>query len=211
MKSFFCRLMLIIALILVLAACNPENNPPAAPSQPVPIKAIGDGGLLTGSPCGPPCFFGMKPDATGYTASIDILSKSPDFKSCQEGDTADGGGAHEIKCENAFTISFTSDKKSLTYLDYQPASPITVQNVFDKLGEPKNLNVATGGDAKTVSKMWLFYPKYKMSILLADQDGDSFTITPDSKVQTVTYAGEKIYQAITDMAQSWSGFGKYLK
>ena len=209
MKRRTGRLIGILTLLIWITACNPANSP-AGSTIPMPVNThIEDGGLFTSSPCGPPCFYGIQPDVTNYDKVMSILSTNPDL-SCREEEDLDSKGPG-IKCGNSLVIYLDSDKKSVTALGYNPSSNITVQNVMDKFGVPEKVVVLTGGSSKIVSTMQLFYPKHKMSLLLDEQDGDSYMISSDCKVQTVTYDGEKTYQALTEMAQAWSDFGKYIK
>lgn len=210
MKRKIVQLIVIMALLIFLNACASENQPtlPANPTLTID-ELVGAGSLtLTGSACSAPCLLGIQPEVTGYNEAIRILSKNNDLGTCKEYNRETDGGGRGLQCENSFVITFDADGKIVTGLGYSPTSNFTVQNVLDTFGDPKNLEVATDY-SKPASTVRLFYPNYKMSIVLDDQAGEAYTISPDIKVRTVTYNGEKTYQALTLLAQHWSGFGKY--
>jgi hypothetical protein len=208
MKIKIVLLIVILTLLLFLNACTPENQPtmPAVPTATV--KDIVEGGLFPGSPCSAPCLLGIQPDLTNYDEAIKILSTNHELDSCKEYKPENAGGDVGIQCKNSFYISFDSEKKLVKSLGYDPASNFTVQNVIDQFGDPTNIYLESDY-SKAITNTQLFYAKYRMSILLEDQDGEAYTISPNSKVRMVIYDGEKPFQALTIMAQHWSGYGKY--
>ena len=207
-KLDFC--IKILMILIQLTACSKVSETPI-PARPTAVDLqIGDGGLFSGNPCGPPCFFGIRPEITGYDEVIRILSDKQDLNYCKEFDNSKEGGSRGIKCADSYVISFDQAQSVVTSLGFTPVEEITVQEVVEVYGEPDNISVSTGGYAKTVSTALLFYPQYKMRLLLEEQDGDAYLVQSSSKVDTIVYLGKTSFQKSVEWTQEWSGYGEYI-
>jgi hypothetical protein len=69
--------------------------------QDKPRSPLGDGGLLSREPCGPPCFFGIIPGVSSKDDAITMLRSHELYLDCSEYDnTSQGGfGALPAKCK----------------------------------------------------------------------------------------------------------------
>ena len=199
-----------LGFLIMLTACNKASETPTSIHPTVVDLQINDGGLFSGVPCGPPCFLGIRPDATSYDDMIGILSENQDLNYCKEYDNTDDGGDRGVKCANSYIISFDREKTVVTSLAFTPDVKIRLQEVLKAYGEPAGISVSTGGYAKTVSKALLFYPQYTMSITLEEQDGDAYLVQPGNKVDMIGYEGESSFQKSVKFAQEWFGYGKYI-
>jgi hypothetical protein len=203
-----CCIHFLGIMILLTACSNAGVTPTSTPPTAMDFQ-IGDGGLLSGYPCGPPCFLGVRPDVTDYDEVIGILSENHDLNYCKEFDNSQEGGSRGIYCADSYLIGFDRARTVVTHLGFTPSMEITLQEVVEIYGDPSRISVSTGGYAKTVSKARVFYPQYTMSILLEEQDGDMYLVQPSSKVDTIGYEGESSFQKSIEGTQKWSGYGEY--
>ena len=209
-KAKINRCINFLALLILLSACSKVSETPI-PARPTAVDLqIGDGGLFSGSPCGPPCFLGILPGVTSYDEVVSILSDNQDLNYCKEYDNTRDGGARGFLCADSYVIGFDRARSVVTHLGFTPTVEITLQEVVEAYGEPSRISVSTGGYAKTVSKARLFYPQYTMSLMLEEQEGDTYFIQPNSKVNTIGYEGESSFLTSVEWTQEWSGYGEYI-
>jgi len=201
---------ILLGLLILLTACSKASETPTSARPTAVDLQIGDGGLLSGHPCGPPCFLGIRPEITSYDEVIRILSDNQDLNYCKEFDNSQDGGSRGIKCTDSYVIGFDRARTVVTHLGFTPFVDITLQEVVEAYGEPSRISVSTGGYAKTVSTALLFYPQYTMSVMLEEQEGDVYLVQPSSKVSTIGYEGESSFLKSVEWAQEWSGYGEYI-
>ena len=85
MKAKVTCCIYILALLFLLTTCSKANENPI-PARPTAVDLkIGDGGLMSGIPCGPPCFLGIKPEVTSYDEVLGILSENQDLEYDHDG------------------------------------------------------------------------------------------------------------------------------
>ncbi|GAP16022.1 hypothetical protein LARV_03817 [Longilinea arvoryzae] len=204
------RCIKILVLLTLLSACSEASEPPILAHPTAVDLQIGDGGLFSGSPCGPPCFLGIQPDVTSYDEVISILSDNQDLNYCKEYDNTDDGGNRGIICAESYVIGFDRARTVVTHLGFTPTVQITMQEVVEVYGEPSGISISTGGYAKTVSTALLFYPQYNMRLLLEEQDGDTYLVQSSSKVDTIGYEEETSFQKSVEWAHEWFGYGEYI-
>jgi len=217
-------LSIVITLLLtgLLSAC--QTSTPTATLTPKPLHRpiystevplpIGDGGLLTKDPCGPPCFLGIVPDVTTYDETIQILTDYQYWDDCEEWDTYEDTGTLGIRCSETFIFYFYEDKSHAYTVAFGPQQEITVQDVIDEFGEPAYLNVIVTGYEESIREatIRLYYPDFKMAIWLEDQKGGSYLLEPTTKIDNVRYLGGDLDDSIfRPRKQDWQGYIEYFK
>jgi hypothetical protein len=219
-------LSIVITLLLtgLLAACQ-TSTPTATPTpkplhRPVPGSTtvvplpIGDGGLLSKEPCGPPCFLGVVPDTTTYDEAIQILTDYQYWDDCEEWDTTEVGGTLGIECSDTFLFGLNEDNSYVTRIVYNPQQAITVQDLIDEFGEPAYLNVSVSGYEESIRETTtrLYYPDLKMAIWLEYQKGGSYLLEPTTKIDNVRYLGaEHSARDFRFRRQAWQGYIEYFE
>lgn len=192
---------------------KPLHRPVPGPTTVVPLP-IGDGGLLTKDPCGPPCFLGVVPDVTTYDETVQILTDYQYWDDCKEWDTYEDTGTLGIRCSETFTFEFDQDKSHVIFVVYGPQQEITVQDLIDEFGEPAYLNVIVTGYEELTweASMRMYYPDFKMAIWLEDQKGGSYLLEPTTKIDNVRYLGGDLDDSIfRPHKQDWQGYIEYFK
>ena len=217
-------LSIVITLLLtgLLAAC--QTSTPTATPTPKPLHRpiystevplpIGDGGLLTKEPCGPPCFLGVVPDVTTYTEAIQILTDYQYLDSCEERDNTEEGGVQWIGCSTTFDFDFDQDKSHVIFVGFDPQQEITVQDVIDEFGEPTYLNLIVMGYEKPTQEtsIRMYYSDLRMAIWLEDQTGVSYKLEPTTKIDDVRYYGAENQNSIYwPLRQDWQGYIEYFE
>jgi len=225
------KLLMFAFCLVVLSACTPQITPematdtnPTATLTPKPLHRpiystevplpIGDGGLLSKEPCGPPCFLGIVPDVTTYDETVQILTDYQYWDACEEWDTYEDTGTLGIRCSQTFSFYFDPDKSHVYEVVFIPQQEITVQDLIDEFGEPAYLNVIVLGYEESIRETTtrLYYPDLRMAIWLKDQKGSSYVLEPTTKIRNVKYLGGDLDESIYKPSkQDWQGYIEYFK
>jgi len=196
-KSAFLLFAIVISLMQI--GCRKKT----VTSYRIP----GDGGLLSQEPCGPPCFYGITPGITSKDEAEDILVNSLKLKNCHEYDIDIPGGI--LSCEGIHHLSY-NENYLVTEVGYYLDKDITVKELLEKYGEPNNVATFTFGYHKDfVSSIQIYFSNIVMSVSTEKRDGNSFTVSPETIIDDVTYS---IYKETKDnnlFIQEWKGYGEY--
>jgi hypothetical protein len=197
--------------ILFLTYCNSKDHTYQPQPSTTPAIDIGDGGLISGEPCGPPCFYGIRPDITTFQEVDKILSLSTFGAFCERFDDTKTSGFRGFACGEAFTIVFVNHSDDVYSLGYTPKQSITIGEVIEKYGEPSSVAVITGGYKESTSMMRIYFSQYSMSIAMNEINGTSYLIQSSSIIGRVSYEGKNSYQELTSLLnQKWVGYGEYI-
>src|SRR6202142_3721933 len=134
-------LKILIALVFGSLVSSCSLNAVNKSVNPIGTEApqIGDGGLLSGKICGPPCFIGVIPGVTTKNDAITLLQSRGLFQDCTEIDTTKEGGGHEIICTHptsALAVSIANNGDLVSGISFPPSVEITVAQIIGKYGQP---------------------------------------------------------------------------
>jgi hypothetical protein len=124
------RIGIFLVILLTLSACVPAT----------PTLDVGDGGFLSGEPCGPPCFWGIVPGQTMEAEVMEILQERGVFKVCRAHDREAEGGIRGIICPQ-FAVGFRRGGNVVDDVVLWPSTPITAEEIIAKYGEPEFVKV----------------------------------------------------------------------
>ncbi|MBN1284290.1 MAG: hypothetical protein JXB47_02725 [Anaerolineae bacterium] len=202
----------VLALALMAAACGPADrlppmNPPLEPRGDVPawepavwptIEAEPafpvDASLLTGEPCAPPCWQGLKPGVTALQEVRAFLENSPFVADWREAAApADGAlyawdWAAPEPSVRPNTLLVRGDL--LAWMTLWPVEPAALEAVTGKFGPPAKVDLldpATTGQAAW--SMDLYYPAHGLRLTISDLAAGGGALCPagDAAVQAVMY------------------------
>ena len=88
---------------------------------------IKDGGLLSGEPCGPPCFIGIIPGVTTEEQVYQIIKNQNLNALCEKDDKVARGGERGITCSNIFIVTFANKSNLVNGLGYTILEIITAR------------------------------------------------------------------------------------
>ncbi len=168
---------------------------------------IGDGGFLSGEPCGPPCFLGIRPGLTRSSDARSVLKAPPFSGDCVEADTS-------INCREVIQVGFQDE--TVNMVSFKPTTQITASDLLGRYGPPDRAlafvsSLMTGGPP--TSKMRLFYDGLSAMIDFPDQRGTDFTLGSETPISNIAYLSEgeySSYQAqIAERVSAWEGFKTY--
>ncbi|MFH2104262.1 MAG: hypothetical protein ABIJ39_12990 [Chloroflexota bacterium] len=159
----------------------------------------GDGGLISGVPCGPPCFMGIHTgdDLDAVSLALENLEIEPYCRWRTE----------VIQCPG-FRVVLDLDGQAVWYVSFAPVE-VRLSDLIEKYGEPDSVVIFTMVEINVPSQyhnLELCYPN--MMVGLENQDSDyPYHATPDTKVQYVMYGDEPMCR--TDYGIEWHGYGDY--
>jgi hypothetical protein len=204
-------LYLLVICIPILVSCGSGESPYIPEPTSTPTIDIGDGGLFSNKPCGPPCFFGIQPDISSYQEVNDILS-TPFFRAfCKEYDISSTSGYRGFDCGDAFLINFINKSNVVSQICFYPHNPISIGQIIEKFGEP-SLGEAVTQDSVSMSKMIIIFSQYRMSVTLSEVKGISYVVQPASIIRVVCYEGGNSFEELTSSMPNsqWLGYGEYI-
>ncbi len=184
-------------LTFILSACQ----------SAAPKIALGDGGLLSGQPCGAPCFWNVTPGLTTRDRAIPVLGRYGASGYRQEGEFVTYGSAIYLRLDaNGIVDDVT----------FMPDPPISLGAVIAKFGAPDVVQVRWDPTSLPEHPMFdlaLYYDALHM--ILAPEPQEAWpapVLAQDTSIREVTYLAEGAYawarEVSGDLTQ-WKGYGSY--
>lgn len=245
MKTIHPCLLVLVVFVFAATACKGgvEGNgnlisptptiprtrvPRTTATSTLPILVIGDGGLLSGEPCGPPCFWGIEPGKTTQSEAFQILTKLDVMKACESYDYFEnltnewiGGWACQSKFDyrfekpRGFGVSFRKSTGIVDNVGFVPTIPITLQDVIAKHGFPDVVVVLDNGlpEYPTVQASIYYSDLRTIFPLSEEQEGTEFHIEPTTLIDGVVYLdSDSLQHDLEIFAENilpWHGYGAY--
>ncbi len=201
MSDRFCTtLQLVVLLALILVGCGSPHNK---------RYQIQDGGLLSGTPCPPPCYYGIIPGSTTLSEAETML-RSEGLCSQPLYVRSSSGEPDGIHCDNGIYVSTDSKKVVTRLIAFDPPETLTVGMVVDRLGYPDavGVNAFLSGDEQR-SLMFLYYQNGLIRLILPEQEGAKYRLDKDTRVFTIIYNEEGFFVELLGPTVPWAGFGRY--
>lgn len=245
MKNKHPYLLVLVALVFAATACKggaegngklvsptptiPRTRVPRPTATPTPpILVIGDGGLLSGEPCGPPCFWGIEPGKTTQSEAFQILTNLGVMEACESYDYFEnltnewiGGWACQAKFDyrfekpKGFGVSFRKSTGIIDGVRFIPTIPITLQDIIAKHGFPDVVVVLdTGLPEYPTVQASIYYSALRIVFPLSkEQEGAEYKIEPITPIDQVVYldndALEYDFEIFAEHIVPWKGYGGY--
>lgn len=221
-----CILATVFALILMwIAACESMCPSPLSPStrhspSPTPgpessaqVPDLGDGGFLSGTPCGPPCFWGIVPGQTTEEEVIAILGEHEVLAACRFYNREAEGGTRGIHCGprfQGFGVSFAPGSDLVEVISFRTSVTITVQDVIAKYGAPDCIRVMAEGISEHPEVgAGLVYLELLAYLGLPSQEDDVYLTMPSTRVEVIAYSELNVRDLFLEDCVTWRGYGEY--
>jgi len=199
------RMGVYLVVLLSLSACIP-----AIPATP--RLDIGDGGFLSGEPCGPPCFWEIVPGQTTEAEVIEILQRRGIYAICETWNSESEGARRGISCGSRLVISFEQGGDVVAGVGFSPSLSITVEDVIAKYGEPELVEVGGLGVHVVDFQLTMAYPGILTWVRLPLQDELPYILEPSTGIRNISYAvdfGDPHYYEDNPHWKEWYGYGEY--
>jgi hypothetical protein len=194
--------------LFIITSCSFIQN---IKSQPLQIK---DGGVLSSTPCGAPCFYGITPGRTTDTEVVKLISSNKDvFINCEKYDDRASGGKEGLICGDSFGISFSNNL--VDAVSFLPTSEISLHQFIDKYGSPDVIDssIVSLPDKPFRAGTILYFDKIHSIIDLPDQSGSEVQILPETIISKLLFLSEPRYEYQKNLSIKtgvpWHGFGTY--
>lgn len=195
---------------------HPYNRPTqeiVTPKYLLPDIDIGDGGLITKDPCGPPCFWNITPGVTTLAEVYQIIEEKGIMDACEieEGDYID--------CRFVFTVYFSEKDDTVSMIDLNiQEQRLEMRDVINKMGPPNRVFTQRGEipDALEFLDMLIYYDDITTEIRLETQDYEEgmgyYNVSETTIVIFIRYYDEEGYKNDNYYrhALPWHGYGEYL-
>jgi hypothetical protein len=178
---------------------------------------IGDGGLITNDPCGPPCFWNITPGKTTIDEVFRVIEGKEITEECETVKDEDKDNDYFI-CGNSFMIVYSEKNKTISNISLYLTQEINMKVIINELGPPDRVFSKVGElpDYPDSLDMWIFYDEILTKLRLETQpivDGNwYYQLSESTIVDTIEYYDEEGYENNTlyRFASIWQGFGEYL-
>jgi len=201
LPSVWRKIALVVILPLILDGCNGRSSP---------SPQIGDGGLLSRTPCAPPCFQGIEPGTTTLSEAKSLLTDALLCDKPADFDTEFSGGSRGFKCGEWLTVSAVTGREDIAAVGFSTESPLDLEAVIGQLGPPDAILVAPVGlPERPHVTVLVFHDLLRARLLLVEQEGASYQLRPDIVLERVVYASPSTYASLRAGAIPWSGYGQY--
>ena len=202
--NFKLRWEIIVGFLIFASAC----------SSSAPITAntfdIQDGGLLSGIPCGSPCFWNITPGVTTLNQTIEILKNMGIYESCTRFDYTAESGRRGLQCSSV-TVFLREKADIVSGIGFSPSYDIMLDEIINKYGAPDSVWVTPLGlpESEPKTSMMIYYDHWLMDIRLAEADAATYRLEPSTKVTNIGYHDENSYKAVKRYYTNWKGYGIY--
>ena len=212
-KLLFSTIWLLV--LCFFTACQLKKVPGSSTENPTekPLIDIGDGGYLSGDPCGPPCFWNIKPDITTKQQALDILQARVNLRDCSINNLGLSGlNGSIVYCE---PVNIAFDQSGyVSSLSFNLMKPISVGDALAKFGNQDEVYIETtewDKNGNTLS-VWakLFFDNIRTEVVLLSQDGQVYNIIQSTEIKTIGYSGREEWGTLRQLVGSqWHGYGQY--
>ena len=173
---------------------------------------IGDGGLLSGSPCSSPCVFGIRVGETQFDQVMPLLEKNGISKCLTEQSVS----WVAINCGmSRFNVQADAHTNLVNAVWFYPNVSISLGEIIEKYGDPDFVSLDREGlpEAPTV-KMNLYWDSIRMLVAMPEIDGKIYVVKKATKVEGVDFSDEILYQDSSEVEfgafyKLWTGYGAY--
>jgi hypothetical protein len=177
-----------------------------APAQP----NIQDGGLVSGEPCGPPCFWGIVPGETTEGEALEIVPNALNRQNCRVYNNEAGSGLRGISCDNQIGLNFVRGTDVVGGIAFSPSDSLTVGDFVAMHGDPDAaLVTALGLPENPHTTMQLYFDGIWTTIGLDEQEGFAYMVSASTLIMSVGYAEPDFYAVSHRYTVSWTGYGEY--
>ncbi len=197
-----CKIGICGGIVLGLISCAIRRGP---------LMDIGDGGFLTGKPCAPPCLWGIIPGKTTEAEVIGILHEKGIYNFCDLWDRRSSGGLRGITCKGLFVVDFGVRGDIVQGVGFTPSSPVTLQDVIAKYGEPDWIAIFIFGVHVFTYEARIAYPHICTIILFSSETKPYYTLKPSTRIQSISYSVDSCEPSryVAPDWQKWRGYGEY--
>jgi hypothetical protein len=209
----FLGLLVIVIAIAIFAMMKPslENFSKDTSNE------IGEGGFLSGEPCGPPCFLGIVPNVTKEVEVVQILQQKGLYKNCSFVNNETESGVRGFNCSNGVGVTFFRGIDIVGIVGFDPPPQLTPELVIAKYGEPDAVMVSSiwfTWEKQPETSMALIYKDINATLSMGTQEGNVFNLTATMPIRSISYVAPGFPTPAEDQAgnnylSSWHGYGEY--
>ena len=214
------KIVISVLLLTVFTSCAapPTENSTQVlvleSPQPTPLPKmadIGDGGLLSGSPCAAPCVYGIQIGETPLDQVIPTLQQNG-LSECVTEENLSWIG---ITCGYSVVVQVDRATSIVNAAGFYPSIPISLEQIIEKYGEPDFVSIQADGpeDAPT-SRMSLYWDELKMTVEMPQVDNQIYVLERTTTPEMVLFLDEAQYTDSSEVPfgeyyKQWNGYGSY--
>lgn len=193
-----------VLLLVLLAGCLPQ---PSLRSE----LFLDDRSLVSGEPCGAPCWYGIVPGETSWLEAIEAVQNNAAFSGFEtEGEEGLLQAIWQKAGSSQYCCRLLGDEESgaVTYVFLAVAPGMIVDEVLRQHGDPTY--VTTFDFTNTESVIQLVYPDTPMVVSVVVGDATA-SLLANSDIVAVLYMSPEEMSIVLDTTelQGWNGYQPY--
>lgn len=195
-----------------LIACSRSNQNVALLTPTLVPVDVGDGGFLSGEPCGPPCFWGITPGTTTEAEVRQVLEDQELLERCRDFNNEAEGAGRGITCRGVMVVDFLTGTDIVAGIGFRPSESITLEQVIARYGTPDAVLVTPGGlpEYEQSIAMSIYYDDIFAFLSLGEQESMTFVVKPQIQLVNIAYSESHDYETVRQYGSAWHGFGEYV-
>ncbi len=196
--------MSVIALALLLASCAP----PELRDQ----NLLRDDSLLTDDPCEAPCWRGITPGVTTWSAALTILEDDPTLSNVTtQQDEASAARVAEFQQEGGAAgccQMYSEDGETVSVIFLRTAPTVTLGQLIESKGDPSYVLGTPFSDNQAIVN--LVYPDLSL-VIYAFVAGAEGSLSETSEIIGVLYVTPEDMELLilTSELHAWEGYQSY--
>jgi hypothetical protein len=189
-------------IFVVVTLCN------ALRPEPIEAIEVGDGGFLSGDPCGPPCLWGIVPGQTREAQAIEILREYDIFQSCKPLDSEAEGGSRGLNCGDRIFLGFATGTDLVDGIGLDPTG-LTVGDAIYRYGEPDAVLHFPAGTVEFPDMMLVIvYREMLTELRLPEQEGLVYLLESTTPIWNIAYFASMEDPTANIFYEEWKGYGE---
>lgn len=198
-------ILAVLGLVLLVAACAP------AP-QLLNENYLDDESLITGDPCGAPCWRGIIPGETSWQDAQTLIEDDATLSDWQQGNDDEtnrlGAAWSKLDGELCCQMFSTEDGEIVEFLVIQTAPNVTLRSVLDTHGEPTYLTGQTVSDDQGLFGLYYEQVPMLVYVFVAGEDGE---LSDTSEIIGFAYPSESMMTEMIETSElhTWEGLQSY--
>jgi hypothetical protein len=193
-------------LVLVIAACGPA---PQIRSD----RFLQDNSLVTGDPCGAPCWRGIVPGETSWSDALIVLEDDASLNNIQTRADEESGrlGAAWAQADgDGCCQMFSEDGSTVSFIILQTTPDLRLEQVIEAHGNPDYAVAEVFPNDNEQGIFSLFYLDIPM-LLYVFVAGEEGSLAPTSEIVGFAYMTDELMEFLIDTSNlhSWQGYQSY--
>lgn len=198
--------MILVGWVILMAGCTPQQADGVY---------IGDGGFLSGEPCGPPCFWSITPGASTEAQVLEVLQEREISERCQTFNDVSEFKRRGVSCAPGLIFDLDTDTGLVSMIGFSPSQVVSVGEAIAMYGDPDAVLVTATNRPEQAARvvMALYFDLLNTEVVLPGVESATYIVSSITQIDNIGYLSEKEYKesnsGMHEFLSEWKGYGEY--